>query len=93
MILEMNFDGVITDKETIDVGNFLEGHETLRDKFSTFGVKVNPLDAVVRLQVSRFDKKVREHCNIEFSKTNGDKMANTSLNSLMIAFEETCKAT
>ena len=48
MILEMNFDGVITDKETIDVGNFLEGHETLRDKFSTFGVKANPLDAVVR---------------------------------------------
>ena len=48
MILEMNFDGVITDKEIIDVGNFLEGHETLRDKFSTFGVKVYPLDAVVR---------------------------------------------
>lgn len=38
--------------------------------------------------MKEFEEKVREHCNIEFNKANGDEMINTSLNSLMIAFEE-----
>lgn len=43
---------------------------------------------ISQLNFSDVEKAIRDNCNIEFSKTTGDEIVNSSLSAVMIAFDE-----
>ena len=48
-------------------------------------------DYILHLKIEKtqlFEKKIHENCNIEYSRTTGEEMVNSSMSAVLIAFEE-----
>ena len=45
------------------------------------------MDEIIRKEIIKFETELRNHCNVEYDYT-GDEIVKSSVNSVLIAFEE-----